>query len=146
MAHRHLQWCTSPMLATMIAVIQLLANSWSFELGPALCSTLRKKGNQNSSPWGAVCLSVTQPPLWRYFGAIFQNGSLRELFWLHFFSQCITWWAIFLTSYHTTVAQAMVQEDHALRVSSIIHAVCVFHTKMLVCCRNLPYHEVIFHK
>ncbi len=49
-----------------------------------------KKGTRNSSLWGAVCLSVTQPPLWSYFspfqkGTIFQNSSLREPFWLHFF-------------------------------------------------------------
>ncbi len=66
-----------------------------------------KKGSRNSFPWGAVCLSVTQTPLWSYFlnmivkeknsspfqkGTIFQNGCLRELLWLHFFSQCRYWW------------------------------------------------------
>ncbi len=43
-------------------------------------SALRKKGSRNSSPWGAVCLSVTQPPLWSYFGATSEGGAISFSF------------------------------------------------------------------
>ena len=36
----------------------------------------RKKGNQNSTTWGAFCLSVTQLPSWSYTGATLGSGAL----------------------------------------------------------------------
>ena len=35
-----------------------------------------KKGSRNSSPWGAFCLSVTQPSLGSYFGATSEGGAV----------------------------------------------------------------------
>ena len=67
------------------------------QIGHVLCTA--KKREPKELPWGTVCLSVTQLPLCSYYGknsslfqksTILQNGSLRELFWLHFFFSVCT--------------------------------------------------------